>query len=180
MTKLAEDRQVIVFTHDDRLPSAIRRLWAPARIVEVMRGANSAVTVTESSRPATRMLEDAFAIAADDAVPVAVKKAAVPMLCREALEATAWDVFSARVLAQGQTHVEFEEAWEAATSTKRRIGLAVNPDDDTAVDKWLSGGSARREALKAAAKGAHSGVTNYRDAVKSTRLAVGDLAKLGS
>ena len=180
LTKLAEDRQVIVFTHDDRLPSAIRRSRAPARIVEVTRGANSAVTVTESSRPATRMLEDAFAIAADDAVPDAVKKAAVPMLCREALEVTAWDVFSARVLAKGQSHSEFEDAWEKATTTKQRLGLAVNPDDEAAVDKWLSGGSARREALKAAAKGAHSGVTDYREAVKSTRLAVGDLAKLGS
>jgi hypothetical protein len=136
--------------------------------------------VTESSRPATRMLEDAYAIAADDAVPDAVKKAAVPMLCRDALESTAWDVFSARLLAQGQSHSEFEQAWEKATSTKRRLGLAVNPDDEAAVDKWLSGGSARREALKAAAKGAHSGVTDYREVVKSTRLAVGDLVKLGS
>ena len=112
LTKLAEDRQVVVFTHDDRLPSAIRRSRVPARIVEVMRGANSAVTVTESSRPAMWMLEDAFAIAADDGVPDTVKKAAVPMLCREALESTAWDVFSARLLAQGQSHSEFEEAWE--------------------------------------------------------------------
>jgi hypothetical protein len=102
------------------------------------------------------------------------------MLCREALEATAWDVFSIRALTKGQSHGEFEEAWEKATSTKRRIALAVDPDDDAAVDKWLSGGSARREALKAAAKGAHSGVADYRDAVKSTRLAVGDLAKLAS
>ena len=180
LTKLAEDWQVVVFTHDDRLPSAIRQSRAPARIVEVTRGANSAVTVMESSRPATRMLGDAFAVAADDAVPDAVKKAAVPMLCREALESTAWDVFSARLLAEGHSHVDFEEAWEKATSTKKRLGLAVNPDDEAAVDKWLSGGSARRAALKAAAKGAHSGVTDYRDAVKSTRLAVVDLAKLGS
>jgi ABC-type hemin transport system ATPase subunit len=180
LTKLAEDRQVVVFTHDDRLPSAIRRSRVPARIAEVMRGANSAVTVTESSRPATRMLEDAFAIAADEAVPDAVKKAAVPMLCREALESTACDVFSARVLAKGKSNRDFEDAWEKATSTKRRIALAVNPDDDTAVEKWLSGGSARREALTAAAKGAHIGVADYREAVRSTRIAVGDLEKLGS
>jgi xanthine/CO dehydrogenase XdhC/CoxF family maturation factor len=102
------------------------------------------------------------------------------MLCREALEATAWDVFSANALAKGQSHSVFEPVWAKATSTKRRIGLAVNADDDGAVDKWLSGGSARRDALKAAAKGAHSGVTDYREAVKATRLAVGDLAKLGS
>jgi hypothetical protein len=127
----------------------------------------------------TRMLEDAFAIAADDAVPDVVKKAAVPMLCREALESTAWDVFSSRGLAQGQSHGEFEGTWENATTTKRRIALAVNPDDDTAVERWLSGGTARREALKAAAKGAHDGVTDYREAVKSTRLTIGDLARLG-
>jgi ABC-type lipoprotein export system ATPase subunit len=180
LTKLAEDRQVVVFTHDDRLPWAVRQSRTPARIVEVTRGPNSAVTVSESSRPATRMLDDAFAIAADEAVPDAVKKAAVPMLCREALESTAWDVFSARLLAQGNSHGEFEEAWEKATSTRKRLGLAVNADDDAAVEKWLSGGSARRAALKAAAKGAHSGLTDYREAVKSTRLAVGDLAKLTS
>lgn len=180
LTKLSHKRQVVVFTHDDRLPAAIRRSRAPARIVEVTRGVNSAVTVTESSRPATRMLEDAFAIAADDAVPDAIKKAAVPMLCREALESTAWDVLSARLLARGQAHGDCEEVWSRATTTKRRLGLAVNPDDESVVEKWLSGGSARREALKAAAKGAHSGIVDYREAVNSTRLAVGDLAKLGS
>lgn len=178
LSKLAEKRQVVVFTHDDRLPSAIRRSRAPARIVEVTRGANSVVTVTESSRPATRMLDDAFAIAADEAVPDAIKKAAVPMLCREALEATAWDVFSARLLARGEVHDECEKAWANATTTKRRIGLAVNPDDDTAVEMWLHGGSARRDALRTAAKGAHAGVSDYRDAVRSTRLAVGDLSGL--
>jgi DNA repair exonuclease SbcCD ATPase subunit len=52
LTRLAEERQVIVFTHDDRLPSAIRTSRARARIVELIRGANSVVTVTESSRPA--------------------------------------------------------------------------------------------------------------------------------
>ena len=180
LTKLAQNRQVIVFTHDDRLPSAIRRSRVPARIVEVMRGANSVVTVSESSRPATRMLDDAFAIAADEAVPDAIKNAAVPMLCRDALESTAWDVFSARQLTQGHSHADFEEAWDRATTTKKRLALAVNPADEAAVEKWLSGGSARRAALKVAAKGAHSGISDYREAVKSTRLAVGDLAKLAA
>ena len=53
LARLAENRQVIVFTHDDRLPSAIRMSRAPARIVELVRGANSVVTVTESTRPPT-------------------------------------------------------------------------------------------------------------------------------
>lgn len=70
LIRLAENRQVIVFTHDDRLPSAIRLSRSPAGIVELVRGANSVVTVTESTRPpADRLLEDAFAIAVDEAVP---------------------------------------------------------------------------------------------------------------
>ncbi|MHC9296587.1 AAA family ATPase [Mycobacterium sp. LTG2003] len=180
LTQLAANRQVIVFTHDDRLPAAIRRSRVEAHIVEVNRGANSVVAVAEASRPATRMLKDAYAIAADEAVPEAVKKAAVPVLCRDALESTAWDVFCARQLARGVPHVEVEQAWESATLTKARLGLAVNPEDKAAVDKWLSGGSARREALWIAASGAHKGVADYRDAVNSTRLAVGDLVKLVS
>ena len=35
LVRLAADRQVIVLTHDDRLPAAVRRSHAPARIVEV-------------------------------------------------------------------------------------------------------------------------------------------------
>ena len=128
---LAETRQVIVFTHDDRLPSAIRMSRAPARIVELSRGANSVVTVTESTRPADRLLDDAYAIAADKAVPDDIKKKAIPVLCREALEATAWDVYSSRQLTAGRSRAELEDTWENATTTRLRVALAVDPSDDT-------------------------------------------------
>ena len=131
-------------------------------------------------RPSTWLLDDAFAITADAAVPDAIKKAAVPVLCREAFEATAWDVFSSRALAKGQTRGEVEDTWEKASPSKRRIGLAADPDDDAAFDKWLAGGSARRHAKRTATKGAHSGLTDYKDAVKLARLAAGDFAKLAS
>jgi len=180
LTELAAERQVVVFTHDDRLPSAIRTSRSPARIVELVRGANSVVTVTESSRPADRLLDDAFAIAVDEAVPDDIKKKAVPVLCREALEATAWDVFSARQLAAGKSRVALEETWDQATTTRQRVGLAVDPVNDAKIDTWLGGGSARRAALMVATKGTHAGVEDYREAVKHTRLAVGDLGKLAS
>ena len=101
LIELAADRQVIVFTHDDRLPSAIRRSRVNARIIEVVRGANSTVSVVESTRPATRLLDDAYAVAADDAVPAKIKRAAIPALCREAVEAAAWDLYSAKAFAGG-------------------------------------------------------------------------------
>jgi len=169
LTALAAERQVVVFTHDDRLPSAIRTSRSPARIVELVRGANSVVTVTESSRPADRLLEDAFAIAVDEAVPDDIKKKAVPVLCREALEATAWEVFSAREIRGGKARVVLEETWEKATTTRQRIALAVDSNNDAKIETWLGGGSSRRAALMVATKGTHSGVQDYREAVKQTR-----------
>ena len=153
LTRLAENRQVIVFTHDDRLPSAIRMSRSPARIVELVRGANSVVTVTESTRPADRLLEDAFAIAVDEAVPDDIKKKAVPLLCREALEVTAWDVFSSRQFTAGNSRTELEDIWNDATTTRQRVALAVDPTNNAAIDKWLAGGSARRATMAVATKG---------------------------
>ncbi|MGV0742662.1 AAA family ATPase [Mycolicibacterium sp. XJ870] len=178
LTALAADRQVIVFTHDDRLPSAIRRSNAPARIVTVCRGANSAVTVSEGSHPATRLLDDAFAIAADDAVPAEIKRAAIPVLCREALEAAAWDVFAAKAFAQGWTRSAVEEDWEEAAGTKRRMALALHPQDSAAVDKWVSGGPARKATMAVVTKGVHSGVSDFKAAVNAARLTVDDLRRV--
>ena len=180
LTSLAQDRQVIVFTHDDRLPAAIRRSRAPAGIIEVTRGINSAVTVTESSRPATRLLDDAFAIATDDAVPDDIKRAAIPVLCREAFEATAWEVFSSKTLAKGQARTVVEDAWEKAATIKKRLVLAValDPDDDAAFDKWKSGGRARKDTMTVVNKGIHKGVADFEGAVNDARLAVSDLSRL--
>ncbi|MDV3124763.1 AAA family ATPase [Mycobacterium sp. 21AC1] len=178
LTELAADRQVIVFTHDDRLPAAIRRSRAPAHIIAVTRGAESAVTVAEASRPATRLLEDAYVIAADDAVPDAIKRAAIPVLCREALEHTAWDVFAAKSLAVGQTPGAVEAAWDEATSTRQRLLLALNPSDSAALDKWLTGGTARKATMVIVTKGIHRGLADFKLAVKQARLAVEDLRKV--
>ncbi len=176
LIKLATDRQVIVFTHDDRLPAAIRRSQAPAVIVEVSRSANSQVNVQESSNPAKRLLDDAFAIAADNGVPLEIKKVAIPVLCRDALEGTAWDVYAARELAAGQSRADVEATWEKAKLTKSRVGLAISSTDDGAFSKWLSGGSARRTAMSVATNAIHNGTVDFKDAVNSTRTAIRDLA----
>ncbi|WNG88501.1 hypothetical protein C6A87_004465 [Mycobacterium sp. ITM-2016-00317] len=123
------------------------------------------------------LLDDAYAIAIDAAVPGDVEKKAVPMLCREALEVVAWDVFSARHVAAGHSRVDAEEAW-VATTTRLRVGLVVDPSSDAAIDRRLSGGSARRATMTVATKGVHAGVDDYVDAVRYARLATADLAKL--
>jgi ABC-type hemin transport system ATPase subunit len=179
LTTLARDRQVIVLTHDDRLPAAIRRSRAPARIVELHRGLNSSVSVAESTTPAKRLLDDAYTIGADEAVPDGIKSAAIAVLCREALEQTAWDVYVVKALAQGTAYEKLEENWERAESTRKRLSLALalNPDDNDAVEKWKAGGKARKNTIMTATKGIHAGVDDYRLVVNDARLATGDLAK---
>jgi energy-coupling factor transporter ATP-binding protein EcfA2 len=178
LTELAGDRQVIVLSHDDRLPAAIRVSRTKARVLEVTRGSNSTVHVTESSDPATRLLDDAFAIAADQAVPDDIKRRAVPGLCREAVEVTAKDVFTARALAQGRERSEVEAAWEAAQKVAGRVALALSLDaeDNAAVDRWTAGGPARRATMSVVNKGVHQGVFNYKGAVNDARRAIADLA----
>ena len=178
LTELAADRQVIVLTHDDRLPAVIRAARTDARIVEVSRGANSTVHVAESSDPATRLLDDAFAIAADEAVPDDIKRRAVPMLCREAVELTAKDVFSSRALAQGRSRIDVETTWEAAQKVAKRLALALSldPDDNQAVEKWLAAGPTRKATMAVVNKGVHQGAFNPKGAVNDARRTVADLA----
>lgn len=178
LTDLAADRQVIVLTHDDRLPAAIRASRTDARIVEVTRGANSTVHVAESSDPATRLIDDAFAIAADKAVPDDIKRRVVPLLCREAVELTAKDVFSSRALAQGRSRIDVETAWESAQTVAKRLALALGPDtdDNLAVEKWLAGGRARKATMTVVTKGVHQGIPDPKGAIEDARLAVADLA----
>ena len=87
-----------------------------------------------------------MAIAADDAVPDEIKKAAVPVLCREALEATAWDVFAAKAYAAGWSREAVEQAWQDTKETRQRIALALYLEPKRDIKPWLDGGSARRNA----------------------------------
>jgi rRNA-processing protein FCF1 len=59
----SNDRQVVVFTHDDRLPEAVRRLDIDATVIEVTRREGSLVDTRRSKDPVSRYLDDAFALA---------------------------------------------------------------------------------------------------------------------
>ncbi len=180
LTDLAKDHQVVVFTHDDRLPAAVRVSRTDARIVEVTREANSAVHVTESSDPATRLLDDAFAIAADDAVPDDIKARAIPRLCREALEITAKDVFASRALKEGRDRSDVESTWEAAKKVGARLALALSlkADDKQAVDKWLAAKPARKITMAVVNKAVHEGAFDPKAAVREARRTVAELAEV--
>jgi energy-coupling factor transporter ATP-binding protein EcfA2 len=155
---VAADRQVVVFTHDDRLPEAIRRLGITARILEVVRGTGSQVSVREVAAPWRRHLDDARALAASTSVPELVRRTAVPGFCRLALEAAAIDRYRRQAAADGTPHDEQLAELEAATKLLPLLSLALFGTASRAGEVYgrcnRVGGWAT-DAIKAANEGSH-------------------------
>jgi energy-coupling factor transporter ATP-binding protein EcfA2 len=108
--EVSKVRQVLVFTHDNRLAAAVKDLEIPATILEVTRQPRSQVTVRPCLDVWDQALDDAAAINADPQVPDAIKERVVPGLCRTAVEAAFAQVYWRRQLRAGWTRAEVEEA----------------------------------------------------------------------
>jgi len=57
----SQDRQVVLFTHDDRLHESVRRLGIAAIAIEITRREGSVVEPRRSKDPVSRYIEDAMA-----------------------------------------------------------------------------------------------------------------------
>ena len=122
------DRQVIVFTHDDRLPEAVRRLDIAAEIVEVTRRDASVVDLRRALDPVGRYLEDALAVAGTADLPSSAAARVVPGLCRLGLEAACMEVVRRRRLGRGEPHGEVERALADAGGLLPLAALALFDD----------------------------------------------------
>jgi hypothetical protein len=116
LEKAAADRQVIVFTHDNRLAQAVRHLRLAATVLEVTRRPGSAVDVPPGLGPVEQALQDAGALAADPSVPAEVAARVVPGLCWTAVEAAFTEVVWQQDLRAGRTHSEIEADLETASA----------------------------------------------------------------
>ena len=100
--RAARTRQIVVFTHDDRLPEAIRRLRLDATMLHVDRRARS-----DGRRPGlahARSSATSTAPAATrkpDRLPPEVQARVVPMFCRSAVEAAAANIVRRRAAERG-------------------------------------------------------------------------------
>ena len=133
---LAQTHQVVVFTHDDRLSSAIRRLQIPATIVSVTRRPRSQVELKKSLDPIQGAIEDARAVALSDGLPDEVRRRVVPGLCRQAIEAACLESGRRRLLAGGMSLDECEETWAAADKLLPRVAIGLYADPDRAGDVY--------------------------------------------
>ena len=174
---VAQTHQVIVFTHDERLPDACRRLDLGAVVLEVTRADRSQVTVRARRHPVDNYLEDARAVLATDDYPDEVRRRVIPGLCRNAIEAACVDATRRRLLAAGRRHAEIDGALESAGKLLPRLALALFGDASRSGDvlaevnrRW---GRDAGDCVQALRSGSHELIVNDpRQVVKDTdRLA---------
>ena len=151
LAELAQKRQIVVFTHDNRLADAVRRLPISPTILEVSRGEQSRVWVTSSLRPSARYLDDARALLKADPAPPAAKQRVVPGLLRQAIEAAAWGWYVDKRLGAGEPLGKVEQHWTDKHRTRGRLELLFGDSTST----WLGRDPRFGRAVTACNAGSH-------------------------
>jgi len=149
-----------VFTHDDRLPGAVRRLQIAATVLQVNRREQSQVAIVTVSDAATRMLDDARALMNDDHVAITLARKIVPGFCRMAIDATCVDMIRAKRLEAGDRHDDVDELLDAHPKLYARMALALFDDSNRTNDvlhRLNAFGAWAATAFTACNAGAHVG-----------------------
>jgi recombinational DNA repair ATPase RecF len=136
LDELGRDRQVVVFTHDTRLPHAFRSQGLPVTVLKVERGERSKVHVTADTDPVREAIDNAMALAKTDNCSETALRHVLPSLCREALSTA---IVEAAWLRRNRTGQPAEHLQSAIDATERLIPLAsfalfddglVHPDEE--------------------------------------------------
>lgn len=128
LSMVAQERQVVVFTHDERLPESVRRLQIPAQVVEVTRQSGSQVACRTIGDPVAQYLADARALQHTDDLPTAAAARALPQFCRLAIEAACTEVVRRRCIGRGEPHSDTDEVLTAARTLMQKLALALFDD----------------------------------------------------
>lgn len=177
LVELSKTRQVIVFSHDDRLPAAIRARSVPAQLLDVTREQGSVVVVGENDLPADRYVSDAMALILDERMDDVVKRKATPGLFRMAVEAAAHQRFYTDRARDGALYHETDAAWEAAKTTQQCVALAVTGAVTGDVSGWKSHRRHRFPTLAICATGVHNGAVLDRGTIQDLRETVRDIVE---
>lgn len=171
LAKTGETRQVIVFTHDDRLPEAIRRLQLAATIWEVTRREQSVVELRKNEDPVSRYIEDALAVAQTSELSEEARGVVAAGFCRSALEAACHQVIRTRWIRDGVPYADIERDLLRAQRLRQMIALALlnKLDGDVVKELGKRYGSSAVSAYYAAKAGTHAGYQgDLRQMVRDT------------
>ena len=136
---IAADRQLIVFTHDDRLAESLRRLRVEHTCKQVTRRPGSVVEVRKKRDPVIQYFLDARSVALDSDLPPEVARRVIPGMCRDGLEAACVEAVRRRRLAKGEPHSEVDDLLERTRTLKQKASLALFDDPG-----WGGGDISRR------------------------------------
>ncbi|MGW5387978.1 AAA family ATPase [Nocardia sp. NPDC003963] len=168
LATVAWERQVVVFTHDDRLAEAVRRMQIDARIIEVQRRERSVIEIRPAGDPVQRYLDDARALLRTPQLPRTIADELVATCCRSALEAASLARAKRLLLADGMDHREVQRHIDRAQSTRAMVTLAV-----------LGPGHRIEDLNKQLAKEGRWAVEVVRDATAGAHVPIArDLAEL--
>ena len=174
---LAKTRQVIVFSHDDRLPAAIRARSIPAQLLDVTREHGSSVIVAENDTPAQRYATDAEAIIRDERLDDLIKRKAAPGLFRMAVEAAAHQRYFGDQARAGAVYHDTETAWEDAKTTQRRVALALTGSAAGDISGWKQQRIYRFPTIRIAASGPHKGAMLEKGHIRDLRDTIRDIVE---
>src|SRR5918995_5411512 len=128
LEQAAHTRQVVVFTHDERLARSCRLLGIDAKIVEVTRRPDSVVELRPGQDPVSRYCNDAWAVAKSEDLDPAVKARIVGVFCRLAMEAACTEAVTRRRLANGEDYESIEALLDSAKGLAELMALALFDD----------------------------------------------------
>ncbi|MFJ6140997.1 AAA family ATPase [Kitasatospora sp. NPDC092286] len=169
LEEIARTHQVVVFSHDTRLPDALRFHRIKAAILEVGRFRRSKVTVRSIDDPVKRELAAARAVARDNKVPAAILGEVLPGQCRLALEAALQESARRTLLGTGLGHLVIEECIGRARELTDLAALALFGEIRGKADVYREIG--RRLGPDASSivglcnKGAHTTIPDTADAM---------------
>lgn len=178
----ATTRQVIVFTHDDRLAEAVRRLQIKSTILSITRRPQSVVEIRAALDPVSANIEDALALVHTTDLPKDVLRRVVPGFCRAALEASFISTFRRKRMTKGQSSADIEHSLKSATTLTHVAALALFDDREKGGDvmKRLNQfGPWAGDVFRQCKEGAHGAATaELHGMIRDTERLAGAIASV--
>lgn len=125
---VARTRQVIVFTHDERLPETVDRLGIDATMWEVVRRPNSTIELRKAGDAISRYIKDARDLANDDDLPAEIRGPVIAGFLRSAVEAAALERARRRMVEAGTDRAGMQRRVAEAQTTNAIVALAIFDD----------------------------------------------------
>ncbi|MET7393521.1 hypothetical protein ABZS66_08515 [Dactylosporangium sp. NPDC005572] len=187
LADLSDGRQIIVFTHDDRLWHELRALgiWAEHIRLDRVLGEDSVVRVSDATAPGLRHLDDLLeTINSPTARDLATKEALsslVLAMCRQALDAEVWtqvEILARRARVDQRT---VDQRREHAGDSRGQLNLLNSYADQLGISPVdLTGFERTINALNSGAHGNAEKSNNWqrREWIKQTRELIAMVRKM--